>query len=310
MKKVLMILAAICMTMAANAKILRVSNVSGSSAPYKSIEAAQDAASAGDTIMVEGSKTTYGDAYGYGAITLTKRVVLIGPGYWLAENGIINEGGSAAVVGDLTIKVSNTVIKGMTTRDIEINASHVVINRCQVTGGISFAEGADNAIISQNFIKGNIGRGNGYVTNYHQITNNILTDVESNQNYSTINRINDCTVAYNTFRDKTTKLSLTNSKIEHNIWKSYVEHGSSNNLSNNYEIDIINTQATNDFIDTDYYNLEIPAEVISQYGAFAGDSPYVISGVPSGPIITNLEMPTTVEVGSTPTVTIKVSISK
>ena len=44
----MLILAAVCMSAAANAKILRVSNFSGSSAPYSTIEAAHDAASAGD----------------------------------------------------------------------------------------------------------------------------------------------------------------------------------------------------------------------------------------------------------------------
>ena len=53
MKKTLLILAAACMAVAANAKILRVSNVSGSSAPYSTIEAAHEAANAGDTIMVD-----------------------------------------------------------------------------------------------------------------------------------------------------------------------------------------------------------------------------------------------------------------
>ena len=48
----------------------------------------------------------------------------------------------------------------------------------------------------------------------------------------------------------------------------------------------------------------------SLYGAFAGDSPYVISGIPTGPYIIGIDAPSTVEVGSTPTVTIKVNISK
>ena len=46
------------------------------------------------------------------------------------------------------------------------------------------------------------------------------------------------------------------------------------------------------------------------YGAFAGDSPYVISGIPSAPVIEDLVVPTTVEAGSKMKVTIKVGIQK
>ncbi|MBO4314699.1 MAG: hypothetical protein J5867_01855, partial [Prevotella sp.] len=88
MKKIMLILAVACMTTAANARILRVSNVSGSSAPYASIEAAHDAANSGDTIMVDPSSTRYTEMASTN-IDLTKRLVIIGPGYWLVKDGII-----------------------------------------------------------------------------------------------------------------------------------------------------------------------------------------------------------------------------
>lgn len=299
MKRVMLFLAAVCMTAVANAKILRVSNVSGSSAPYSTIAAAHDAASAGDTIMVEASPTNYGD------VDLKKNVVLIGPGYWLVQNGIIQEGSSSASIKYLTINVAKTVIKGMRmTYTTTIKAPNVIINRCNTT---KIDIRSDNAVISQNYITGSIVGSN---ANYLQITNNIITHIESNHNYNNIGNINNCYVAYNTFRDGTAKINATNSTIEHNLWKSYVEHGSNNSVSNNYETDIINTQATNDFIDKDYYKLEIPADVINTYGAFAGDSPYVFAGVPSGPVIQDLIVPTTVEMGSKMNVTIKIGMVK
>ncbi len=48
----------------------------------------------------------------------------------------------------------------------------------------------------------------------------------------------------------------------------------------------------------------------STHGAFAGDSPYVLSGIPSAPIIEDLVVPTTVEYGSNMQVTIKVNVQK
>jgi hypothetical protein len=305
MKKTLLFLAAISMAVAANAKILRVSNVTGSSAPYSTIEAAHDAASAGDTIMVDGSNTSYGD------ITITKRLVLIGPGFWLVNNGIIEEGSSTASLGTVNIKSSQTVLKGLTiTMAIQIRATNVVINRCHLSR-ITFFTGADNAVISQNYITRAISKDSyASVTNYHQITNNIITYIESNHNYSIVGGISNSNIAYNTFRDATAKIGVTNSTIEHNLWKSFVDHGSNNSVNNNGETEIISLQATNDFIDSDYYKLEIPEEVTSQYGAFAGDSPYILSGVPSGPVIQDLVVPTTVEMGTKMNVTIKVGMVK
>ncbi len=60
MKKTLTLMVAMCMTVAANAKILRISNLEGNSAPYSSISEALNAATNGDTIMVDGSNNSYG----------------------------------------------------------------------------------------------------------------------------------------------------------------------------------------------------------------------------------------------------------
>jgi len=45
-------------------------------------------------------------------------------------------------------------------------------------------------------------------------------------------------------------------------------------------------------------------------GAFAGDDPYVISGIPAGPVIQDITVPSTVEQGGTLNVTIKLGIQK
>lgn len=301
MKKTLLILAAICMTMAANAKILRVSNISGSSAPYTTIEDAHNAASSGDTIMLDASPNYYGDRYAN--YQITKKVVIIGPGYWLVRNGIMVEGANWAHVNMLTIKTDGVVVKGLYLNDIHIYAPHVVVNRC-ILGGLSFGDEADNGVVTQCYITNTV---NG--ANHILLTNNIFTNTT---NYTFFEDFNNSTISYNTFRNKNVQFArdVNDCTIEHNLWKACTDNGSGNSFNDNYKTDIINTQATDDFNDTDYYNLEIPAEVTSQYGAFAGDSPYVISGIPSGPYIIDIGAPSTVEEGSTPTVTVKVNISK
>lgn len=301
MKKTMLFLAAISMAVAANAKILRVSNVSGSSAPYTSIDAAHDAASAGDTIMVDASSAKYGG--NYAKYDITKKLVIIGPGYWLVENDVIAEGSSSAMVATLNLKTAGIVVKGMEIGTINISAAQAVINRCYVND-INFSSGADNGIVSQCYITGSPSG-----ANYIQMTNNIFT---STTNYQLFSGFNNSYIAYNTFRNKLVQLQNTvkNTTFEYNLWKDYKDNGSGNSFKDNNKTDIISTQATNDFIDSDYYKLEIPEDVISKYGAFAGDSPYIMSGVPSGPIITDLVVPTTVETGSKMNVTIKVEMIK
>ena len=79
MRKIIVAMVALCAAMTANATILRVSNVNGSTAPYSTIQAAHDAASAGDTIMVDGSNTVYEET------EISKKLVLVGPGFWINE---------------------------------------------------------------------------------------------------------------------------------------------------------------------------------------------------------------------------------
>ena len=95
MKK-LLILSAVCMAMTAQATVLRVSNRTNSGAPYSSISEAISAAEEGDTIMVDGSNTSYS------GVTLTKRVVLIGPGFLLSDNSLVAEGSPSAKIPNLS----------------------------------------------------------------------------------------------------------------------------------------------------------------------------------------------------------------
>ena len=64
------------------AKIWRVNNNGGINASYASAQAAQDAAItvAGDTRHLEASQANYG------SLRATKRLIIIGPGYFLRQN--------------------------------------------------------------------------------------------------------------------------------------------------------------------------------------------------------------------------------
>ena len=298
MRKTIVTLVALCAAMAVNATVLRVSNVSGSTAPYSTVQAALDAASEGDTIMFDASGKTYGE------ITLNKRVALIGPGYWLQENGIIQEGVEHALIDNIRVRVSGVVLCGLYVTgyggyiEIPDNITDVVIKRCVVDGKISIGEAANRCVIHQNYITGDVIGNVNVVSNFHQITNNIFV-------YSLTLRVHNSYLAYNTFLSKKTcDLSYTtNNTFEKNIWTIQPEREGSN-FSDNLVTAI--TFDSDKQIDKDVLALNLS----TTHGAFAGDSPYVLSGVPSAPVIEDLVVPTTVEYGSNMQVTIKVNVQK
>ncbi|MBR0432383.1 MAG: hypothetical protein IJK15_01615 [Bacteroidaceae bacterium] len=301
MKKVMLVLTAVGIAAAANAKILRVSNVSGSSAPYTTIAAAHDAASTGDTIMVDISPKAYDGT------TLTKKVVLIGAGYWLVDNGILSEGASSAMVGEIKTYAEGTTICGIDftgagNNNVIIYGSKTVVKRCRVQN-VHIASGVSNCVIHQNFI-GNVVGDSYEESSYHQITNNIFRK-------GNFRNIDNSYIAYNTFAlNKVTIFSSKDNTFEKNLWKSHDEE-SSCTFNDNYEGDNLFPTVT-DYkgIDSDVYNNNLTMDIRNKYGAFAGDSPYVLSGVPAGPVIQDMIVPTTVELGSKLNVTIKVGVQQ
>lgn len=302
MKKLALVFIAVaCMSMSTQAKILRVNNVSGM-APYQTISAAVDAAQEGDTIMVDGS------AVNYPGETISKRIVLIGPGYFLRENSIGVETVVPARINGLVIDAEGCTVAGMDIHDgaLSINAPKTVITRCKVTGWteVLFKEGADNCILHQNYITTSIGGSIYKVVNTynHQITNNIMR--------MQFWGINNSYIAYNTGghdTDVLNKFANAGNTVERNMTEVYEGTADGNTYRDNYKVSRF-------YYDTDKQVLEklsdVPDEVMAQYGAFAGDDPYVISGIPAGPVIERLTVPVSVEEGSKLNVTIKLGLQK
>ena len=110
MKKGLLLVGILCCTtLAMQAKILRVSNITGSSAPYKTLTEAHNTASVGDTIIIDGSNIEYEPC------KITKQLVIMGAGYWLVENNISQVGISTATIKGMTVVAKGVVlaIKGL-----------------------------------------------------------------------------------------------------------------------------------------------------------------------------------------------------
>ena len=304
MKKTIVTLVALCATMAAQATILRVSNVSGSTAPYSTVQAALSAAAVGDTIMLDASSESYDLDY-----KVNKRVVIIGPGYWLQDNGIIQEGSQRAYIdGCFQIYTSGVVVMGIWFRSMYIakNCTDVVIKRCYIHEGVELGTNADRCVFHQNYIRGDIREGGAY----HQITNNIFINHFS-QGF-TFKFTPHSYIAYNTFlgNNSICLWDCGDCTVEKNISANgFYDAGSGTSSYNDNIIDesikVYETSGKS-INDAGVRDLNLS----TTHGAFAGDSPYVISGVPSAPIIEDLVVPTTAEYGSKMNVTIKAGIQK
>jgi len=288
-------LVALCVALTVNASILRVSNVSGSTAPYSTVKAALNAAAEGDTIMLDASPTGYSIEFQQ---QISKRIVLLGPGYWLQSNSIIQEGANSAYLSGspLTIAASGVVICGIWFSEklwID-NCNNVVIKRCNIRNGIEMKKNTRNCVLHQNFIRID-DSSNNFSGSFHQFTNNIfISHWQSGYTFLGKGGIRlwdsgDCTV-------------------EKNIsGKAFYNSGSGvSSLNDNIVIENSYNTYDNNIIDSGVKALDWS----TTHGAFAGDSPYVISGLPSAPVIEDMVVPTTVEYGSKMNVTIKVGVQK
>lgn len=112
----------------ATAKIWRVNNIPGVNADFTTLQAAHDGASAGDTLHLEGSPTSYG------SLTCSKKLAIIGPGYFLGENPNTQAVALTAYVGNIYFYVGS---EGSIIMGCDFNAS-----TCQVF--------CDNIVIRRN----------------------------------------------------------------------------------------------------------------------------------------------------------------
>ena len=345
MKKTIVILALLAWCgVAAQSAILRVSNVVGSTALYSSIDEAIMKANEGDTIMVDGSATSYGP------VSVGKRVVLMGPGYFLNENGICLSSPGPARLQDVEMGASGIIMQGLTVEGrVDVTAPRCVITRCRIDGTIQLwgphEEGksgnAVNCVIHQNFLNGRV-LGDyevGYIPTITgiQITNNIFNgpiDVYR----GSICDMTESRIENNTWTNKEefpVLRSIFNSTINNNIFPlaeadaSDVDGREYANTTNLY-----NARNNNVFLfesrwnlkswewenlvspfqghtDTDLAVKAVEDELFQDnVGAFSGDDSYVISGIPTGPVVENLVIPATVRKGETMNVEVKIGLTR
>lgn len=191
--KILTILVLSLCWFSVNATSWRVNNNPAINADFATFEAAHDAASPGDTIYVEGN----GEESHYGLVTISKKLIVIGPGYFLNENDSTQANTAYARFRAITIDpgAEGTEIYGLQMyyngagyMGIIINASNVVIARNYFQGDrdriVFGAYNINNIAILQNYaydIRGTylFGANNVLIANNFVITTVSLTDLSS-----------------------------------------------------------------------------------------------------------------------------------
>jgi len=300
------------------AKIWRVNNT-GVPADFTTAQAANDNASvtAGDTIHFEPSGTSYGD------LGLTKRLVIIGNGYFLGSqvtgsNPDLQANPATSSIASLLVYAggSNSVIMGMTFSNVYIGYATAVNNllfrRNRVLNFITlYNGGSTNVQVMQCFVDGYINGQSASHTNV-MLANNIVgqgISFDSDDNGTCQNNIIHATgLAYGSgFYNFTLRSNilvagsistLTNCVVENNI--SYgTQFGNTNGNQQNIDMSTVfvgyPTQGTNSF--DGRFVAKNPGPAIGtgfgsvDCGAYGNTPAYVKSGIPNVPSIYKLSVP-------------------
>lgn len=197
MKQKLTVLTTAILLMAStlSATVWRVNNRPYFDADFTTLQAAIDGATSGDTLYIEASPTAYGNG------TFDKQLVVIGAGYWLAENDTTQAYTEYSRVGKLIFNAGSegSLVEGLyiyyyssNFNLIEINGDNITIlknyiypsNPSYSSGfGIRIIGSRSGIIIKQNWINAYNNNGNSASYVYGIYFNGIPTNCVVSNNF-------------------------------------------------------------------------------------------------------------------------------
>src|SRR5438067_8623830 len=142
MKKLLFISTCLLMASISHGKIWRVNNT-GAPADFTTAQAAHDGAAAGDTLHFEAS------AASYGSLSVTKKIIIIGNGYYLGT--LISNANP-----DLQAR---PVPSTLSTVSFIVGSNGSVMEGMTVSSTVTVISGAANILIRRNNLIGSISLG-------------------------------------------------------------------------------------------------------------------------------------------------------
>jgi hypothetical protein len=320
-----------CMILAAETfaqTIRRVNNNAGITLDpnmYATLQAAHDAATAGDIIYVESSPDAYGD------LTVTKQLTIVGTGYLLDENHIYVRSTLPAKMGKLVFKSgsANSIVEGLTIlNSIDVvRASNITIRRNNLESGainiltIETGQQVTYSSVSNISIIGNYLTGfNAHPSQNAAVNYTISNLVIANNSIDYIYYANgtpyphlilSAAIYNNIIRYGTNP--IWNTSVHNNIFvmadgATLNISGANNTVSNNLSADVDCLPAGNGNVngiiladtflglsgntkDTQW-KLKSGSPAIGagvggvDCGMYGGDTPYVVSGIPAHPTVT------------------------
>lgn len=271
-----------------NASRFYVDNDATHTADFRDIYQAVSATKEGDTIYVAGSEISYNEA-----AVFSPRII-IGPGYFIEENANtqFNKESAKTPFLNITKDASGTYVYGMEVEAVYLNNQssrlpdtlknvHLEGNKIDV---ISMGDKNQNIAITRNFI--NLLQINsttllGVNRTYDDIfvSNNIIDTVTTlfAEISAAENGLNNFNFDFNTIKyvsDSINDVAFNNNIIDVNL---------SGNSSGSGNITFGEANFTNASGSLTFDNDFIPQNNTLNKGAFGGDSPYILSGLPPLP---------------------------
>ena len=302
----LLIASGLMATLQAQAKIWRVKNFCTAVADFTTAQAAHDGASAGDTIYFESSLISYGD------LTCTKKLILVGTGYFLNENPETQSKVLPATLNNVTFSngSANSCIMGfIITSKVDISSSNIKVTRNHCISFFEIFDYASSIIISDNYLLGDL-----MIRDYCSdilVLNNIFPGPAAHFNYVTSEMNSSCIILNNHFVDGGCiwGMGVYNSQIHNNIMTGGYFQGNNNiythNIGSGDQFGTANNNQSNiadsllfvcttscpGYSTDGKWQLKAGSPAVgagwggADCGAFGGDVPYVLSGLPNIPAI-------------------------
>lgn len=313
-KQTLTFIITMLIAQSAMSAVWRVNNITGVDADFTTISAAQSSSSvlAGDTIYLEPSAGTYGD------ITFTKKLTIIGNGYFLSENPQTQADINTSELGTITYNTgsSGSKIIGCQISYISINISEIVVER-----NYFFTSSGDNIRFNSSNISHFIIRNNYFVNTYCSYStarciyssSSGVNDLQIYNNYFSRNcneaiyLTNGTSVEiFNNIIDG--NIFINNANFENNILISgtftYTNGFVNNNICNSTQFSTVNgtNNQLNIIMDSVFvgatgnstdgqWQLKVNSPALGagvggiDCGMFGGVFPYILSGLPGVPAI-------------------------
>jgi len=301
------VLLALAATVSASAQtIRRVSSTATGTNIYADFAAAQTAAAAGDIIQMEPGVYNFD-------INLTKNLTVVGPGYFLgtAQNPNLQANSQTAQVNTIYFSTGSTgaSVSGVSANTAYIGANTVTLQRCYISSYIylnlnntsntnvnirqnyafgithNYSQPTTNALITNNIFTGQINLGS---SDQGEFRNNVLSDQFS---YSaTMSNFN---VVNNYFGYQYNAPNFTNCTVIYNAFQ--FGYPTTGNNQNNVAKTAVFTLAPGSTQFDAWFQLKTGTNVLraagengQDIGAFGGNTPYKLGGVPAIPAIYQL----------------------